>query len=242
MNFSATANDFSHFVSFCIRKTFYFFHHQKEKAAFAFFSTLFWLLILFHQTAYVRSGALFSRDQKKSIETAFKYAVHKINKDKIILPKSNLIYDIQYVPNEDSFHASKKGTIKYKQLIQQLAHACVSFFFIFAVCNQIQNGTYAIFGPSDPLLSAHIYSICYALDVPYIDSRIDAHSNQPSLRLNNSKTHISNLMKMKLSQREFTINLSPSQLLINAAFQDVMTFLKWKFIAILYEKKDGKFL
>lgn len=40
---------------------------------------------------------------------AFRYAVYKINKDKIILPKTTLVYDVQYVPKDDSFHASKKG-------------------------------------------------------------------------------------------------------------------------------------
>lgn len=56
------------------------------------------------------SGAIFNNEQKSSpIELAFKYAVYKINKDKIILPQTTLVYDIQYVPKDDSFHASKKG-------------------------------------------------------------------------------------------------------------------------------------
>jgi len=56
------------------------------------------------------AGAIFTHDQKdSSTELAFKYAVYKINKDKIILPKTTLEYDIQYVPKDDSFHASKKG-------------------------------------------------------------------------------------------------------------------------------------
>ena len=56
------------------------------------------------------SGAIFTYDQRNSsTELAFKYAVHKINKDNIILPNTTLIYDIQYVNRDDSFHASKKG-------------------------------------------------------------------------------------------------------------------------------------
>lgn len=58
------------------------------------------------------SGAIFNDEQKNSpIELAFKYAVYKINKDKILLPRTTLVYDFQYVPMGDSFHASKKGTI-----------------------------------------------------------------------------------------------------------------------------------
>lgn len=56
------------------------------------------------------TGAIFSEEQKQShIELAFKYAVHKINRDRVILPKTTLVYDIQYVPKDDSFHATKKG-------------------------------------------------------------------------------------------------------------------------------------
>lgn len=43
---------------------------------------------------------------------AFKYAVYRINKDKTILPKTTLVYDIQYVPRDDSFRTSKKGKKK----------------------------------------------------------------------------------------------------------------------------------
>lgn len=71
-----------------------------------------------------RPGAIFSEEQKDtSIELAFKYAVYKINKDRSILPKTTLVYDIQYVPDStDSFRTSKK------------------------VCKQIENGVTAIFG------------------------------------------------------------------------------------------------
>jgi glutamate receptor, ionotropic, invertebrate len=70
------------------------------------------------------AGAIFSEEQKDtSIELAFKYAVYKINKDRNILPKTTLVYDIQYVPDStDSFRTSKK------------------------VCKSIENGVTAIFG------------------------------------------------------------------------------------------------
>ncbi|GFG36478.1 hypothetical protein Cfor_11816, partial [Coptotermes formosanus] len=54
--------------------------------------------------------AIFTEDQRdSSAELAFKYAVYRINKDQHILPRTTLVYDIQYVPRDDSFHASKKG-------------------------------------------------------------------------------------------------------------------------------------
>lgn len=57
-------------------------------------------------------GAIFSEDQKDSpTEISFKIAVYRINKDKNILPKTTLEYDIQYVPKDDSFRTSKKGKL-----------------------------------------------------------------------------------------------------------------------------------
>ena len=50
-----------------------------------------------------------SDDQKESpTELAFKYAVYQINKAEDILPNNILVYDIQYVPPEDSFRTTKK--------------------------------------------------------------------------------------------------------------------------------------
>lgn len=58
------------------------------------------------------SGAIFREDQRDSHQDlAFKFAVHKINKDQHILPRTTLIYDIQYVKADDSFHANKQGDL-----------------------------------------------------------------------------------------------------------------------------------
>lgn len=94
------------------------------------FITLFFIISsiqISHTTTlcdYFTTGAIFSEEQKDaSIELAFKYAVYKINKDRNILPKTTLVYDIQYVPDStDSFRTSKK------------------------VCKSIENGVTAIFG------------------------------------------------------------------------------------------------
>ncbi|GIY82187.1 uncharacterized protein CDAR_173211 [Caerostris darwini] len=57
-----------------------------------------------------RNGALFTEDQRDSpSELAFKYSIYRINKDKTLLANTTLVYDIQHVPKDDSFHAAKKG-------------------------------------------------------------------------------------------------------------------------------------
>lgn len=68
-----------------------------------------------HFYFYIISGALFTDDDKDGpSELAFKYAVYRINKDRTLLPNRTLVYDIQYVPKDDSFRASKKGNFLLK--------------------------------------------------------------------------------------------------------------------------------
>ncbi|XP_031356656.1 uncharacterized protein LOC116180686 [Photinus pyralis] len=155
-----------------------------------------WLLGYVHSLPpVIKIGAIFTEDQRDgSTELAFKYAVYKINRDKTILPFTSLEYDIRYVPKDDSFHASKKA------------------------CSQVQLGVQAVFGPSDPLLGAHIHSICDALDIPHLEARLDLDTDV----------------------REFSINLHPAQHLLNAAFQDIMSFLNWTKVAIIYEEDYEK--
>ncbi|XP_044594046.1 glutamate receptor ionotropic, kainate 2 isoform X6 [Cotesia glomerata] len=144
----------------------------------------------------IRIGAIFTDDQKDSpSELAFKYAIYRINKDKSLLPNTTLVYDIQYVPKDDSFRTSKKA------------------------CKQLSRSVQGIFGPSDPLLGAHIQSICEALDVPHLEARMDF---EPAFK-------------------EFSINLYPAQDHLNKAFKDLMSFLNWTKVAIIYEENYGLF-
>ncbi|KAF2357618.1 Ionotropic glutamate receptor L-glutamate and glycine-binding domain [Trinorchestia longiramus] len=137
---------------------------------------------------------MFTEDQREGpTEVAFKYAIYRINKDNNLLPNTTLLYDVQYVPRDDSFHTSKRA------------------------CEQIQYGVQAVFGPSDGLLASHIQSICDALDIPHLESRLDL---EPEFK-------------------EFSINLYPSHDVVNQAFQDVMNFLNWTKVAIIYEEDIG---
>ncbi|XP_018320712.1 glutamate receptor ionotropic, kainate 3-like isoform X2 [Agrilus planipennis] len=109
----------------------------------------------------IKIGAIFTEEERNgSVEIAFKYAVHKINKDRSLLPKTNLVYDIQYVKKDDSFHACKKA------------------------CSQVRMGVHAVFGPSDPLLASHIHSICDALDIPHLEVRLDPEADSREFSIN----------------------------------------------------------
>ncbi|XP_032597928.1 glutamate receptor ionotropic, kainate 2 isoform X3 [Drosophila grimshawi] len=144
----------------------------------------------------IRVGAVFTEDEREGgIESAFKYAIYRINKEKSLLPHTQLVYDIEYVPRDDSFRTTKK------------------------VCRQLEDGVQAIFGPTDPLLAAHVQSICEAFDIPHIEVRID----------------------LEMSVKEFSINLHPSQNIMNLAYRDLMMYLNWTKVAIIYEEDYGLF-
>lgn len=144
----------------------------------------------------IRLGAIFTEDQRASkIESAFKYAIYRINKDKTMLPDTQIVYDIEYIPRDDTFRSTKK------------------------VCRQLESGVQAIFGPIDPLLATHVQSICESFDIPHIETRIDTEPNV----------------------KEFSINIYPSQHSLNLAYRDLMFYLNWTKVAIVYEEDYGKF-
>ncbi|XP_055939862.1 glutamate receptor ionotropic, kainate 2-like isoform X3 [Argiope bruennichi] len=126
---------------------------------------LFVLLVLvlpgFALPSVIKVGALFTEDQRDSpSELAFKYSIYRINKDKTLLANTTLVYDIQHVPKDDSFHAAKKA------------------------CQQVNSGVSAIFGPQNPLLGSHIQSLCDALDIPHIEARLDVESEEKEFSIN----------------------------------------------------------
>ena len=53
-------------------------------------------------------GGLFDISESKQ-EVAFRYAVERINSNRKILPKSLVSAQIEKIPPQDSFHASKRG-------------------------------------------------------------------------------------------------------------------------------------
>ncbi|XP_043657335.1 glutamate receptor ionotropic, kainate 2 isoform X1 [Drosophila teissieri] len=93
----------------------------------------------------VRIGAIFSNQPGKyNSEMAFRYAIHRLNMDKSLLPETTVDYYIEYVNRFDSFETVQK------------------------VCKLIRVGVQAIFSPTDSVLATHINSICDALDIPSI--------------------------------------------------------------------------
>ena len=58
-------------------------------------------------------------------------------------------------------------------------------------------GIQALFGPNDFILGSHVQSLCDALDIPHLEARVDIDNNY----------------------KESSLNLHPSQELMNQAYK-----------------------
>ncbi|XP_071747530.1 glutamate receptor ionotropic, kainate 2 isoform X1 [Lepeophtheirus salmonis] len=96
----------------------------------------------------IKIGGLFDITDSKQ-EVAFRYAVERVNQNRKILPNSILSAQIEKIPPQDSFHASKQ------------------------VCHLLRTGVAALFGPQSGTTSSHVQSICDAMEIPHIETRWD---------------------------------------------------------------------
>jgi len=59
--------------------------------------------------AMLFAGGLFDDTEDATVESAFRYALLRINQDRTLLPDTRIVYDIQHLPAQNSFIAAKKG-------------------------------------------------------------------------------------------------------------------------------------
>jgi hypothetical protein len=124
----------------------------------------------------IRIGGLFHPADDKQ-EIAFRYAVEKINSDRMILPRSKLNAQIEKMSPQDSFHASKK------------------------VCHLLRSGVAAIFGPQSAHTASHVQSICDTMEIPHLETRWDYRLRRESC-LVNLYPHPTTLSKVRLRHLE----------------------------------------
>ncbi|EEB19396.1 glutamate receptor, ionotropic kainate 2 precursor, putative [Pediculus humanus corporis] len=114
----------------------------------------------------------------------------------------------------------EKNLLPNTKLVYDLAYVNNndSFHAMKKVCRQVNNlGVRAVFGPTDSFIGNHIQSIFDALDIPHLETRLD----------------------LDKKSKRFSINLHPSQELLNKAYLDLVKFLNWTRIAIVYEENNG---
>ncbi|KAL1436209.1 hypothetical protein MTO96_010946 [Rhipicephalus appendiculatus] len=80
-------------------------------------------------------------------------------------------------------------------------------------CNLISSGVAAIFGPNDPMIGSHIQSLSDSLDIPHIESRLD----------------------LEPDAKDCSVNLHPDPHITGKSMRDLVQYLNWTRIAVLYQ-------
>ncbi|XP_063613370.1 glutamate receptor ionotropic, kainate 2-like, partial [Penaeus indicus] len=84
-------------------------------------------------------------------------------------------------------------------------------------CTYLRAGVAAIFGPQSERASAHVQSICDALEIPHIETRWD----------------------YRVRREHYSINLYPHPFSLSRAYFDLVREFEWTSFTILYEDNDG---
>lgn len=81
---------------------------------------------------------------------------------------------------------------------------------------------HAIFGPSDSRLAGHVVSICESVGMPLLLTIADGGGGD-------------------LVGRDLVTDMFPARGQLGKAFRDLIDFLHWTRIAIVYDDEEGKF-
>lgn len=173
-------------------------------------------------------------------ENAFRYSVDKINADKSILPRSKLTAQVEIISPQDSFHASKRGNVRFAFFrIRPEFHFTI---FRHKVCHLLRMGVAAIFGPQSAHTASHVQSICDTMEVPHLETRWDYRLRRESC-LVNLYPHPSTLSKVT-NTRNFSIffsklNICMYPLILHfdyLAQQRLKQFFLWKWKVVIATK------
>lgn len=89
------------------------------------------------------------------------------------------------------------------------------------MCKLLANRTLAIIGPTSSKIQKYIRPICAFLDVPYFELFIDQENQNAN------------------TQKQFGFNIFPQQYQLNNALRDLVVFLNWTRMAIIFDSSYG---
>ncbi|XP_068239083.1 glutamate receptor ionotropic, kainate 2-like isoform X2 [Palaemon carinicauda] len=135
---------------------------------------------------------LFDKEDIKQ-QMVFGYAVDRINQERVLGKGTRLISRTEKIPVGDSFFAHKR------------------------LCQNVGAGIVAVFGPQSSKTSAHVQSICDALEIPHIETRWDFRTRRD----------------------DYSINLYPHPSALSKAYLDIVRLFNWKTFCVLYDDNMG---
>lgn len=105
-------------------------------------------------------------------------------------------------------------------LLQETKNITIVFHLFSTVCRLLESGVHVIFGPSDSRLASHIVSICESVSVPLLLTVADRSAD--------------------FARRHFVTDMFPARGQLGRAFRDLINFLNWTKIAVVYDNEEGK--
>ncbi len=183
-------------------------------------------------------GVFTDRDEgteSQSMENIFKYAIFHYNR---------LAKDAHSLSFKIRIKEETLGLIAAESAIQTVHDGLsnidrdfpyFSVVFFFLVCSLVhQRRVQGIFGPPYPELATLVHSICYHVDIPFINVCSSCYDvENPDENVNDEIDAIQRRDRM-------SINLYPSNQDLNIAFHNLTHQLKWTKFLIIYDMDSGK--
>ena len=115
----------------------------------------------------------------------------------------------------------------------------IEFCFLFSsfasVCSLVQQRrVQGIFGPPYSELATLVHSICYHVDVPFINVCSSCYDAE------NLDENINDDVELIQRRDRMSINLYPSNQDLNIAFHNLIHKLKWTKFLIIFDMDSGK--
>ena len=180
-------------------------------------------------------GVFTDRDEgteTHSMESVFKYAIFHYNR--LSNDSHSLSFKIRIKEETLSLISSESAvqTVHDGRLVPLLT--ALSSTVGDLVCSLVhQRGVQGIFGPPYPELSTLVHSICYHVDIPFINVCSTCYDvENPDDEINDDTDQLARRDRM-------SINLYPSNQELNFAFHNLTHKLQWTKFLIVYDMDSG---
>ena len=150
-------------------------------------------------------------DEEKDgpVDFGYRFGLHVMNRDKILMPNTTLVASTLYVKPGDTFRASKQ------------------------LCRLLQTGVVSILGAAsniDPSIEWKLFWTSATLDVPLFFPSASYVAYKVSTDTRGGTT---------TPDPEFSIRMAPSVRIWAMVLDDIVKYLRWQSAAIIYEDEQG---
>jgi hypothetical protein len=181
-------------------------------------------------------GVFTDRDEgteSQSMENIFKYAIFHYNR--LAKEAHNLSFKIRIKEETLSLIAAESAVQTVHDGLKKILIKILLFFLFHLVCTLVhQRRVQGIFGPPYPELATLVHSICYHVDIPFINVCSSCYD------VENPEDNVNDDIEPIQRRDRMSINLYPSNQDLNIAFHNLTHKLKWTKFLIIYDMDSGR--